>query len=145
MIGKSFLSCADVVWRENLFSSHTARTRATQYYKGRLRPVQEGKNLRRKTKMVNGRNVRLSFQEVEPREKTCTSIINNLKRNDNSKGSCTSPGILIQEPVKSGKAGKLRWKGKFHLFIILQTAVSLPAGQKNTTKKRPTDQKYCYD
>lgn len=111
MIGKSFLSCADIAWRENLFSSHTARTRATQYYNGRLRPVQEGKNLRRKTKMVNGRNVRLSFQEVGPREKTCTSINNKLKWNDNSKGDCTSPGILIQELIKTGKAGKWRWKG----------------------------------
>lgn len=118
MIGKSFLSCADVVWRENLFSSHAARTRATQYYNGRLRPVQEGKNLRQKTKMVNGRNVRLSFQEVGPREKTCTSINNKLKWKDNSKGNCTSPGILIQEPVKSGKAGKWRWKGDLGVIWI---------------------------
>lgn len=84
MIGKSFLFCVGVVWREKLFSSSTAGTRAPPYYNGTLRPVQDGKNLRQRTKIVNEVNVKLSFQILS----NCLfiSTSNKLKLNDCSKG-----------------------------------------------------------
>lgn len=79
MIRKSCLSCVDVVKRESRFYLYTAATRALQYYNGTLRPVRDGKNLRLRTKTTNEGNVKLSFQEVGPREKSYISMSNKLK------------------------------------------------------------------